>query len=164
MVFGFALMAVSSFLPWITASAPILFGMSLSRTGLELAPETGWLALLFFAIGPLAAWFYGGSKKTGVACFIMSIILLLETIYDYSQLQQRITSLGTSYVLISIGTGFYLLAIGVVVSLTGSVLLLRFSMQIQKQPPMLVTRVCPQCHRPLEEEARFCPYCGQSVQ
>jgi hypothetical protein len=157
-------MAVSSFLPWLTASAPILFGMSLSRTGLEFAPETAWFALLFFAIGSLAAWFYGCSKKAGIACLIMSITMLLETIYDYSILQQRITSFSTEYVLITISTGFYLLGIGVIVSLTGSVLLLRFSMRIQEQPPMLVTRICPQCHKPLEEEARFCPYCGQSVQ
>lgn len=130
-VFGFVLMAVSSFLPWLTASAPILFGLTLSRTGLELAPETGFFSILFLIVGSLVAWFYSNFKRAGTACLVMSVWMLIEAVIDYQQLEDRVRSLSTSNVFIWIGPGFYLLAVGVLISIIGSILLLRLHMKVK---------------------------------
>lgn len=62
--FGLFLMALSPFLPWLSASAPILFGLTISRTGLELAPETGMFALVFLVIGLITLWFYKKPRRS----------------------------------------------------------------------------------------------------
>jgi hypothetical protein len=161
-VFGFLLMAISVFLPWITASAPILYGVSISRTGFELSPEIGWFALLFFAVSSLYVWFSGSFKKTGTVCLLMSIWMLFETLLAYLQLQDRVSSYSSDYLLVNINTGFYLLAVGDLVSLIGSLLVVRLK-PAQLEAPVMVARICPQCGKPLEDEARFCPYCGKSL-
>jgi hypothetical protein len=134
-VFGFVLMAVSPFLPWITAYSVFL---SVSRTGLELSPETGMFAILFLVIGSLVAWFYNNFKRAGIACLLMSGLMMFETIWDYQQLQDRFNSYSTNmYVRVSIDTGFYLLVVGVFVSIVGSLLLLRLSTKVKPKETAL---------------------------
>ena len=123
--FGFVLMALSPFLTWLTASAPILFGLTVSRTGLELSPEIGFFALVFFIIGSLIVWFHKNPKHSGVVCLGMGIWMLIETLLAYVQLQDRLTSLSTDLIIVWIGPGFYLLAVGVFITIVGGILLLR---------------------------------------
>jgi len=134
-LFGFVLMGVSPFLPWIVASAPILFGLTVSRTGLELSQETSFFAMLFLVAGSLIAWFYDNFKRSGIICLVMGIWMLIETLVDYYQLQDRVTSLSTSTILIWIGPGFYLLAIGAIITIMGGLSLLKLRPEIEPEKP-----------------------------
>jgi len=184
-IIGLILMALSSFLPWLTASAPI-FGIGLSRSGIELAPEVGMFAVAFVVIGSLLVWFNKTSRSSGFICLGMGVWMLIETFWIYVQLEDRVMSYSTGSVIIWIGPGFYLLAIGVFITLVGGILLLATNPEtepLEKVPlspevsaharsveetevskgPKVISRICPQCGRVLEETWTTCPYCGRNL-
>jgi hypothetical protein len=61
--------------------------------------------------------------------------MLIETLANYYQLQDRVTSLSTSTILIWIGLGFYLLAIGVIITIIGGLSLLKLRPEIEPVKP-----------------------------
>jgi len=158
-IFGLVSMAFSSFLPWLTASAPI-FGISMSRSGLELAPEVGMFAVTFVVIGSLVVWFHETPRHSGFMCLGMGIWMLIETLMVYVQLQDRVTSSSASSVIVSIGPGFYLLAVGVLITLVGGIVLLATKLEAS---PSGMHAFCRYCGAENKSDAVFCEKCGKKL-
>jgi hypothetical protein len=131
--FSLLITGISPFLQWLNASAPILYGITIERSGFELIPEIGFFAVAFLIIGTLAVWFYRYTVTVGVIVLIMGAWMFLEGLSVYSNLQSRV-ELSTSSVFISIGTGYYLLMVGAILTMIGGLSLLISARKLSAQP------------------------------
>jgi len=127
-------MGVSVFLPWLSATT--ILGFNLSLIGFELSAEIGMLAILFLVIDSLIVWFHNKPRHSGIACLGMGFWMLFEALLVYVELQNRVTSFSTDYLIVRIGPGFYLLVVGVFITLVGGVLLA--TTKIEANPSKIV--------------------------
>lgn len=171
-VFGFFLVTLSVFLPWLTAVAP--FVGTISRLGFEFSPEIGLFAIAFLIIGFLVAGFYDKHKRSGSICLAMSAWMLIEFGIAYPQLLERVHSVSSEYTMGWLGLGIYLLPVGSVVAMIGSLWLMRSTVNGSSKSlslsrftaPMVSLRdqrfnFCTNCGIQFTESAQFCQSCGE---
>lgn len=121
---GAVLAVIATLLPWIKASTG--FG-SVSRSGLDFADDAKILLVLgilagLVALGRLTGWEMPSVLRGSVV--IAGLIMVADSIYDYTQVKDRVDSAaGQDTVLVTMGTGVYLAIAGSVLVLLGGLAL-----------------------------------------
>lgn len=126
MLGGAALVVVGSFLPWITATAPFVGTVSRSlmdggSDGVILDTLAG--VVLFMGL----AMTLRGPTRLGGGLAILTLILVTGiVVFDYSDMQSRVSNATSesNLIIASVGAGPYASGIGVLVAAIGSVMAL----------------------------------------
>jgi hypothetical protein len=116
---GGALVAVGSFLPWISAST---FLGTLSRSGLD----GGGDGVFTLAAGAILALFGGlvlsgrpVTRVTRALLWIVVAFLTLIWILDFSDIRDRVDLVSSEFAQGSIGSGMWVMAVGAITSVVG---------------------------------------------
>lgn len=134
--FGFVMLLISFFVPWIAASASLPFygQYAQSRTGYEVLNEIFdstystigrlivWFILLSAIVGPIVTWASRSLDAGGVVCILFGLVDGLFAFNIYNDLQSAVAGANAS-VHAQISLGFYLFPLGAIIVFVGGILL-----------------------------------------
>lgn len=118
---GGAILAVATFLPWVTITNP--FGGDLSFNGTENGNSDGWLTLGFGAAALVTALSRSERKVARGLWIILGLLGGAVAGYDIWQVMERIKTMDPEYQhLAHVGYGLYAAAVGSVAIIVGATL------------------------------------------
>lgn len=119
LVVGGGLIALGSFLPWITATT--VFG-TISRNGVSDGGDGVFTMVLGVVIGVLGGMLASGGRTTTatrVILWLAVIAFALIWVVDFTDVRDRIGLVDSEFAAGGIGMGFWVMAIGGVVTIVG---------------------------------------------
>jgi RNA polymerase subunit RPABC4/transcription elongation factor Spt4 len=167
---GGMIAAVSTFMPWISASA--ILGLSIYRSAWQLGnglsdDGTGPLLLILSLLLACVGWSMLSGRVTRIrgkgVSFIFEVVLFALLILEYKSLTDFTNQVGTKYVVASVGFGYWICGVGTLVALVGSVKYPRIG-RAKADDAAEFRKWCENCNKEVESNAEFCSICGTKTQ
>ena len=160
---GGGLVALGSFLPWITATAAFLG--TISRNGIDGGGDGIWtivigVIVVIGVVGGLSS--PGAVGAARAAAVVGGIAAVVVGFLDMSDVQGRVNTIanGSSGAIASVGMGIYVVMLGGALAVVGGLVARSAPPAAAAAPAGAVAKRCPRCAEAVKLEARACRFCG----